>query len=254
MNPSKRQVALITGANSGIGAAISETLASEGYAIVLAARREDQGMALERQIKEAGGDAVFVRADLTREENIRHLHEKALSVYGRIDAAVNNAGVHRGQMLTESSIEDYNAIMDTNVRAVWLGMKYQIEAMRQTEDGGAIVNIASNVGHNGAHKLALYVASKHAVIGLTKAAAIDHGAEGIRINTVSPGPIRTEMFEKAVDGDPELEAAITNWVPLGRVGTAREVARVVRWLVSEEASFVNGHSLAVDGGTLAGFN
>lgn len=165
------KVAIITAASSGMGVAITKILAQQGFAVGFAARREDRGRELEEGIKAAEGKAVFIQADLTREEDIKNFHERALSLFGHIDVAVNNAGAHRGQTLTESSVEDYNTIKDTNVKAVWLSTKYQIEAMRQHSEGGSIINIAFNVAHNGAKNAALYVMSKHAVLGLNKAAA-----------------------------------------------------------------------------------
>ncbi len=253
MKDNTQKVAIITGTSSGIGADIARTLASDGYVLVITARRRDRGEALEAEIKASGSEVVFIQADLTKEEDIKYVHDFTLQKFGRIDLAVNNAGVHRMTSIIDTELEDYQAIMDTNVKAVWLGMKYQIQAM-QNQGGGSIINIASNVAHNGAKNMAVYAASKHAVLGLTKAAALDHANENILINAVSPGPTRTEMFDGAVNGNQEMEDAIIDWVPLGRIGLSQDVANAVSYIASDKASFMTGHSMVIDGGTLAGFN
>lgn len=247
-------VAVITGASSGIGEAITKLLAKQGFAVVFGARRADKGQTLEAVIQADGGKAKFVQTDVNQESDVQSLVSAAIESFGTLDVAVNCAGVHRPQTLTESSNEDYDAVLNTNLKALWWSMKYEIEALKSENKGGVIINIGSNVGVNGAKNAALYVASKHAVSGLTKAAALDYAQDNIRVNIVNPGPVRTEMFENAVNGDPDVEAFFESWVPMGRVGHVDDVANAVAYLASPEAKYLTGASIAVDGGTLAGFN
>jgi len=246
----KDKVILITGGASGIGEATAIKFASEGIKVVISDVQDEKGKDVVQRIKQKGGDAIFVRADVSKEEDVRALIKKTVSQYGRLDYAFNNAGIEGEQASThQAEMDNFDQIMAINVKGVWTCMKYQIEQMLKQGDGGAIVNTASVAGLVGFEGLSHYTASKHAVIGLTRTAALDYGEQGIRVNAVCPGVIDTPMVERAF-GENKGDLAQTK--PVGRLGQPEEIASAVFFLCSDEASFVHGHPLVIDGGYTVG--
>jgi NAD(P)-dependent dehydrogenase (short-subunit alcohol dehydrogenase family) len=242
------KVALVTGGTSGIGRATAIAYAQQQAKVVVAGRRIDEGEETVRLIKETGGEAIFVQADVTKEADVEAMVDKAVSVFGRLDIAFNNAGtVGENPSLIEQTEAEYDRTMNVNVKGVWLSMKYEIAQMLK-QGSGAIVNTSSGAGVVAVPTQSLYTASKHAVVGLTKAAALQYAKAGIRINVVAPAAIETDMFEAATGGQDEVKAYITGLHPIGRVGTPLEVANAVLFLSSEMASFITGETLMVDGG------
>jgi NAD(P)-dependent dehydrogenase (short-subunit alcohol dehydrogenase family) len=240
------KVILITGGASGIGEATAIKFATEGVKVVISDIQEDKGKKVVDRIRQKGGEAIFIRADVSREEDVREMIKKTVDQYGRLDYAFNNAGIEGQSAPThELSMENFDKIMQINVKGVWTCMKYELEQMVKQGDGGAIVNTASVAGVVGFEGLSHYTASKHAVIGLTRTAALDYGDEGIRVNAVCPGVIDTPMVERAFGEDKE---ALGDQKPIGRLGQPEEIASAVYFLCSEEASFVHGHPLVIDGG------
>jgi NAD(P)-dependent dehydrogenase (short-subunit alcohol dehydrogenase family) len=245
------KVALVTGGTSGIGRATAIAYAQQQAKVVVVGRRMDEGEETVRLIKEAGGEAIFVQADVTKEADVKAMVDKAVSVFGRLDIAFNNAGtVGENPSLIEQTEAEYDRIMNVNVKGVWLSMKYEIAQMLK-QGSGAIVNTASGAGVVALPAVPLYTASKHAVVGLTKAAALQYAKAGIRINVVAPGAIETDMFEAATGGQDEAKAYLVGLHPIGRVGQPVEVANAVLFLSSDMASFITGETLMVDGGYVA---
>jgi NAD(P)-dependent dehydrogenase (short-subunit alcohol dehydrogenase family) len=245
------KVVLITGALTGIGQATALAFAREGGAhVVVAGRREDAGKALEAELRALGGEAKFVRADVRREEEVRNLVDKTVERFGRLDVAINNAGTE-GKVgpIIEQSTESYAATFDTNVLGVLLSLKHELRVML-AQKSGSIINISSTFGRIGAAGASLYVASKHAVEGLTKSAALQAAPFGVRVNVVAPGPIETEMLRRFAGSD-ERKAAFASGVPLKRVGSPEEIAEVILFIASDKASFVTGASIPVNGGKAA---
>ena len=244
------KVALVTGGASGIGRATALTFAREGAKLVVADMNEDGGQQTVHMITEKGGEATFVRTDVSQAVEVQALISKAVEMYGRLDCAHNNAGIPGGgRALTAEYAEDtWHQVIAVNLTGVWLCMKYEIPQML-SQGSGAIVNTASVAGLIGSRGLAAYVASKHGVVGLTKTAALEYAQQGIRVNCVCPGVIQTPMTARVLR-DPARQAQITAR-PMGRVGTPEEVAETVVWLCSDAASFVTGHTMTVDGGYVA---
>jgi NAD(P)-dependent dehydrogenase (short-subunit alcohol dehydrogenase family) len=243
-------VVLITGALTGIGRATALAFAREGARIVVSGRQDEAGHELARTLRAEGAEAEFIRADMRFEGDVRNLVDQTITRFGRLDVAVNNAGTE-GQPgpLTEQSVETYHASFDTNVLGTVLSLKHEMRVM-QAQGHGSIVNVSSTMGHKGAAGASLYTASKHAVEGLTKSAALEGAAFGIRVNAVAPGPIETAMLNRFT-GSLERKAGLVAGVPAKRAGMPEEVARAIVFLGSNEASFITGHILAVDGGKSA---
>ncbi|MEA5554551.1 SDR family oxidoreductase [Anabaena cylindrica UHCC 0172] len=245
------KVALITGGTSGIGRATAIAFAKEGAKVVVAGRREKEGEETVALIQKAQGEGIFVKTDILVAADIKKLIEKTISTYGHLDFAFNNAGIEQtpGDYL-EGTEEEYDRVMDINVKGVWLSMQYEITEMVK-QGSGVIVNTASVAGLVGMARVPIYVASKHAVMGLTRAVALEYAKLGIRVNAVSPGAIQTEMMNRFV-GTPEAETEFRQQLkamhPVGRLGTDTEVASAVIYLCSPGASFITGQSITVDGG------
>lgn len=249
------KVAVVTGGGSGIGRATSLELARAGAAVVIGNRNSEPGQSVVEEIKSFGGRASFLRTDVINIEDIRALIEHAVATFGRLDLAFNNAGVDGEQRpLHEQDPDKANFLFDVNIRGVFWAMKFEIEAMlgnltgSNGEGRGAIVNTSSIFGLNGYQDWSLYSSTKHAVTGMTKAAALDYATQGIRVNAVGPGPIETPLLVKGTGGDPHSYAS---FVPMRRIGRSEEVAKAVVWLLSDAASYITGHTLPVDGGVCA---
>ena len=244
MSPS---VVLITGALSGIGRAAAMSFAKAGHRVVVSGRKQDAGQALVGELRSLGAEAEFVQADVRNEDDVRRLVDRTVERFGRLDVAVNNAGTE-GQVgpITDQTAESYAATFDTNVLGVILSMKHEVRAM-QGQGGGAIINISSTYGHEGAAGASVYVGSKHAVEGVTKSVALELAKSGIRVNAVAPGPTDTGMLTRFT-GTPENKAALVATVPMARLGLSEELANAIVFIASDEASFITGHVLNVDGG------
>lgn len=239
------KIALITGGSSGIGRATALAFAREGAKVVVASRGVEGGEETVRLIKDIGGEAFFVKTDVAKASEVEALVNKVIETYGRLDIAFNNAGVEGlVKPVIEQTEADFDLVMDINVKGVWLSMKYQIPQMLK-QGGGAIVNTSSVLGLVGSAGISPYVASKHAVLGLTKTAALEYAKSNIRVNAVAPGAIETERLNRFTDGNSE---AMAEYHPLGRIGKPEEIAEAVVWLCSDAASFITGHTLTVDGG------
>jgi NAD(P)-dependent dehydrogenase (short-subunit alcohol dehydrogenase family) len=238
---------MITGALTGIGRATAIAFAKEGARLVVAGRREDAGRQLAAELRALGAETEFVRADVRREDDVRDLVDRTVARFGRLDVAVNNAGTEgeRGR-ITEQTAESYAATFETNVLGVILSMKHEVRAM-QAQGGGNIINISSTYGHEGAAGASIYAGSKHAVEGLTKSVALEVAKSGIRVNAVAPGPTDTGMLTRFA-GTPQNKAALVTTVPMGRLGLTEELANAIVFIASDEASFITGHILNVDGG------
>jgi NAD(P)-dependent dehydrogenase (short-subunit alcohol dehydrogenase family) len=245
------KVALVTGGAAGIGRATALAFAAEGLQVVVSDVDVNGGEGTVQLIRDAGGEATFVRCDVTRDAEVKALMEQVVASYGRLDYAFNNAGIEieKGK-LAEGSEAEFDAIMGVNVKGVWLCMKHQLPLLL-AQGGGAIVNTASVAGLGAAPKMSIYAASKHAVIGLTKSAAVEYGKKKIRVNAVCPAVIDTDMWRRAAESDPKKAEFVAGMHPVGRIGKVEEIAAAVLYLCSDAAAFTTGHSLAVDGGATA---
>ena len=244
-------VIVITGALTGIGRAAALAFAKTGARLVVSGRRETEGKALEIELRKLGAESIFVQADVRHDQDVRRLIDQTVARFGRLDAAVNNAGTE-GQPgpIVNQTAESYTATFDTNVLGTLLSLKHELRVMT-AQKSGSIINISSTYGHEGAAYASVYTASKHAVEGLTKSAALEAAASGVRVNAVAPGPIDTGMLDRFT-GTPENKAALVSGVPLGRVGKPAEIAHMIVFLASDAASFVTGEIVSVDGGKSAG--
>ena len=244
-------VVLITGALTGIGRAAAFAFAREGNRVVVSGRHEEVGQALAAELREFGGKAEFIRADVRREDDVRSLVDQTIARFGRLDAAVNTAGTEgKPGPVTEQTAESYAATFDTNVLGTLLSMKHELRVMLG-QRRGSVVNVSSTYGHAGTPNASVYAASKHAVEGLTTSAALEVAGSGVRVNAVAPGPTETGMLNRFT-GSAERKAGLISTVPLGRVGEPDEIANAILFLCSDRASFISGHVLSVDGGKSAG--
>ena len=243
-------VVLITGALAGIGRATALAFARQGARLVVSGRREDVGRALAVELRGLGAEAEFIRADVRHEADVEALVGGTLARFGRLDVAVNNAGTEgTSGPLADLTVDAYAAVFDTNVLGTALSLKHELRAMRE-QGSGAIVNLSSTMGHRGAANASMYVASKHAVEGLTKAAALEAVAFGVRVNAVAPGPVETEMLAR-LTGGADRKAALIGGVPMKRAGTVDEIAQSIVFVASAQASFLTGQVIDVNGGKTA---
>jgi NAD(P)-dependent dehydrogenase (short-subunit alcohol dehydrogenase family) len=250
MNSTHERVAIVTGASRGIGAATARAFAQAGVSVALAARDRARLDALAAEITAAGGTALSVPTDIGDPEDVEQMVGRTLEVFGRLDVAFNNAagGGHPPTPLTDVAVEDFDSALAINLRGTFLCLKHEIAAMLQS-GGGAIVNMTSTAGLEGVGGLAAYVSTKHGIVGLTKVAALEYAARGIRVNAVAPGPILTEQLERA---GAAAQQGAAQAMPMKRVGRPEEVAATVMWLCSADASFITGATIPIDGGKLAG--
>ena len=248
-NSLEGKVVLVTGGTSGIGKATAIQFARAGAKVVLSGRREKEGKEIVRQIEKLGGEAAFVRGDIGKDDDVKKMVDFTIDKFGGLDIAFNNAGVEWKAPLDQATEAEYRRVFDTNVWGVLNSMRHEIPVMLKN-GGGAIVNNSSIAGHVGFPEVSIYIASKHAVEGLTKSVALEFAKQNIRINSVAPGPIATEMWDRFA-GD-AMRAQITSIVPVGRVGAAEHIAAAVLYLASDAAKFTTGTSLVVDGGFIAG--
>lgn len=244
-------IVLITGALTGIGRATAMAFAQQGASLVVSGRRDDAGHALAADLRALGVHAEYLRADVRHEADVRRLVEQTVERFGRIDVAVNNAGTE-GQLgpITEQSEDNYRATFDSNVLGVLLAMKHEMRAMLH-QGSGAIVNLSSIAGQVGVAGAAVYAASKHAVEGLTKSAALEGAAAGVRVNAVAPGPVQTEMLDRFTGGSEDIKRGFLASLPARRAGTPDEIAQTIVFLASDKARFLTGQCVAVDGGFTA---
>jgi len=250
----ENKVALITGGTTGIGRDTAVLFAKAGAKVIFSGRREVEGNETLSLVRAEGGDGYFIKSDASKSADVESLVQKTIDKYGRLDVAFNNAGIEGvWAPLIEHTEENWDQVQNINLKGVWLSLKYEILQMLKQGGGGAIVNMSSVAGLIGAAGAGVYVASKHGVLGLTKSAAIEYAAHGIRVNAVCPGVIETPMAERAF-AEPALSKRMLSLHPLGRFGKPLEVAEAVLWLCSDKSSFTTGQYLGIDGGLLIGPN
>jgi len=246
-----KQVVVITGALTGIGHATAVAFAREGSRVVVSGRHEDKGQALAAELRELGAEAEFVRADVRNEGEVRNLIDRTVERFGRLDVAVNNAGTE-GELgpIVEQSTANYEATFSANVLGTLLSLKHEMRVML-AQGSGSIINLSSIGGPVGLPGASVYVASKHAVEGLTKSAALEGAAAGVRVNAVAPGPVATQMLDRFTGGSEAAKASFVSNIPAGRASTPEEIAQTIVFLGSDKAPFLTGQSIAVDGGYTA---
>jgi NAD(P)-dependent dehydrogenase (short-subunit alcohol dehydrogenase family) len=250
--PFEGLVALVTGGAAGIGKAAALAFADQGAKVVIADLKAQQGEELAHAIERSGRRAIFVETDVSRPADVEKLIGKTVGAFGRLDCALNNAGIEGALATTvDCTEENFDRTLAVNLKGVWLCLRHELGQMLRQGGGGAIVNMSSVAGLVGFANLPAYVASKHGVIGLTKTAALEHAKSGIRVNAICPGVIHTEMIDRLTGNDPAVEKQFIDLEPVGRMGTPEEIAAGAVWLCSKAASFVTGHAMAVDGGFVA---
>lgn len=249
--PFSGKVAFVTGASSGIGRATALAFANNKASVVVTDVNEGLGAETVKLITASGGSAQFIRCDVGDDISVKKAVEQTIALYGRVDFAFNNAGIEGQQGTTaDCTVENFDRVIDINLKGVWRCMRHQIPQMLK-QGSGAIVNCSSIAGLVGMAGIPAYVAAKHAVVGLTKTAALEYAKTGIRVNAVCPGVIETPMVQRFVHGEAQVKQYLMAGEPVGRLGQSEEVASAVLWLSSDQASFVTGHSLVVDGGWVA---
>jgi NAD(P)-dependent dehydrogenase (short-subunit alcohol dehydrogenase family) len=246
----RERVVLVTGALAGIGRATAIAFARDGASVVVSGRRDEEGKALAAELRELGGRAEYIRADVTIEDDVRLLVEGTVEIFGKLDAAVNNAG-YTGSAgpLTTQTAEAYDTVFNTNVLGLLFSLKYELRVMIE-QGHGSIVNLSSTFGERGSRGAGLYAASKHAVNGFTRSAALEVASEGIRVNAVAPGPVATAGLDNFAGGA-DAAGALAAGVPMGRLGHVDEIADVIQFLTSDQARFITGQIVAVNGGKSA---
>jgi NAD(P)-dependent dehydrogenase (short-subunit alcohol dehydrogenase family) len=243
-------VVLITGATAGIGRATALAFGREGARLMCSGRNATAGAALVAELRELGAEAEFVAADVSNEEQVRHLVERTVARFGRLDVAVNSAGMEGTPgSIVDQTVDSYSAVFDANVLGTFLSMKHELRVMLQ-QKRGVVVNLSSTMGSRGNANNPMYVASKHAIEGLTKSAALETGRSNVRVNAVAPGPIDTGMLDR-IAGSAERIAAVAETIPAGRIGTPEEVADAIVFLASDRSRYISGQILAVNGGKTA---
>jgi NAD(P)-dependent dehydrogenase (short-subunit alcohol dehydrogenase family) len=248
------KVSIVTGGTSGIGRDTAILFANAGSKVVVAGRREGEGQQVIEEIHASGGEAIFVKTDVAQAAQVQSLVRKTFEKFGRLDVAFNNAGIEGNWIpIIEQSEEDWDATIDINVKGVWLCLKYEIQQMLKQGGGGAIVNMSSVAGFIGAAGAATYCASKHAVLGLTKSAALENARHRIRVNSICPGIIETPMGDR-IFGAPAINKWALGLQPMARFGKPMEIAEAVLFMCSDRASFMTGQSMTLDGGFLSGPN
>jgi NAD(P)-dependent dehydrogenase (short-subunit alcohol dehydrogenase family) len=245
------RVVLVTGALAGIGRATATAFARQGAAVVVSGRRDEEGKAFAAELRELGADAEYIRADVSIEDDVRALVDGTVKIFGQLDVAVNNAGFtgSRGPLVSQT-LEAYDAVFDTNVRGLFFSLKHELRVMTG-QGSGSIVNLSSTFGERGGAGAALYSASKHAVNGFTRSAALEVAATGIRVNAVAPGPVATGGLDRFTGGGEQGAAAMAATVPAGRLGHVDDIADVIKFLASDDARFLTGQIVAVNGGKTA---
>jgi NAD(P)-dependent dehydrogenase (short-subunit alcohol dehydrogenase family) len=250
MKELENKVAIVTGGTSGIGRAAAVALAAAGARVMVAARRESEGNETVKLAQNRGGEATFLQVDVTKEDDISRLVKETMDRYGKLDIAFNNAGVETLAPITEVNEEEYRKVFDVNVWGVLASIKHEVPAMLKN-GGGSIINTSSIAGHVGMAGASIYIATKHAVEGITKSSALELAKQGIRVNAVAPAAIETDMIDRFAGEEGESRDYLTALHPIGRMGKPHEVADAVVFLASDRSSFLTGHSLVVDGGFLA---
>lgn len=250
MKQLENKIAIVTGGTSGIGRSTAVALAAAGAKVVVAGRREAEGNETVKLVVEAGGEASFVQTDITKEDDVAKLIAETVNQHGRLDIAFNNAGVEALGPITDLTEADYRKVFDINVWGVLASIKHEVPAMLKS-GGGSIINTSSIAGHVGMAGASIYIASKHAVEGITKTSALELAKEGIRVNAVAPGAIETDMIDRFAGKEGEMRDYLTSLHPMGRLGKPQEIADAVVWLASNQSSFVTGQSILVDGGFIA---
>jgi NAD(P)-dependent dehydrogenase (short-subunit alcohol dehydrogenase family) len=245
------QVVVVTGALAGIGRATAWAFARDGASVVVSGRRTEEGESFVAELRASGAKADFVRADVSIEDDVQALIDGVVQDFGRLDVAVNNAGFTGGSgPLSAQTLEMYNTVFDTNVRGTFLCLKHELRVMKE-QGSGSIINLSSTFGERGGAGASLYSASKHAVNGFTRSAALEVASRGIRVNAVAPGPVATDGLDRFTGGDEQRMAAMVAAIPAGRLGQVDEIADVIKFLGSDGASFVTGQIVAVNGGKTA---
>lgn len=245
----KKKTVIVTGGSTGIGKATAIAFSKKGYNIVISGRNESTGKQAAQEISSNGTECVFIKTDVRKEEDVMRLIDETVKTFGQLDVIVNNAGIAGTQsgFLADQTSENLRELLDTNVMGLFFGMKYGIKAMLKT-GGGSVVNLASIAGANGIPYASQYCASKHAVVGLTKAGAVEYATQGIRINAIAPGAVKTEILRDAIDSGSYSEESIAALHPMNRMGKVEDIANGIVYLASEESLFMTGNILFVDGG------